>query len=770
MKRLLSLTLIGAMVAFAIVSCKDDFNEEEFLRLQSELKLKQAEHNKALMDSASEEAVQEYINAANEAGDLLAVSLIVRENGNALAGVTVTLSSGTTQEISSGRTKAVTTGVSDALGNVVFDRVTIGSGTATFSKAGFIGATATYDFDVPSAPVQIQIPSPNGNGTLTRFIPPAKRFEQGVVQMLSASATEGSTAKISGRITIENDMTNLTPEIPTGLVLRADLSYLLGGNAGIFKNYTLNDDSNLGRATINADGTYSMIVPATASGNYIDFIVPNIEGTCRIAVNGYENGNGSITPITLPTPEYRDIPTTWGPNTATSNDIPVVAGALILVPSAATLGSGLSFSFSPVGRSLSTGTVSASTPTNPNGGDVYYRIAKRGAFTNPTIPSVIFSGGGGTGASATAILQTLVKSITVVKRGEGYDAPIRLQLRANHEGGNFTDLATTSDIDPDDMQIPAFFDLSTIATNGFGVDDAPVEVPANTTSISVGIINGGNGTGAELSAGIITDLKSITINSAGLGYTSAPSIEINGGGASVEVVEFPVFWDIEPVMATGTDYSIIPDFSVTYPQSHSQNGSSDANVLPLNANGTSDGNAATLRSQLTISGGDIVKKFPRLLRSAKKSHAQPSMVIKTEEPHNARFTFPLSAIDAASGKITAIPTMNNAGNGYNFQLTGQIVPTIAGAPGNGAAINFHYDPDGVDADYNSESMEWQFEQTLPGTPNITITNQGSGYVPNLNQRIAQPSNLPTSSLFVQAGKIYLLNADFGSGFRTVKFN
>jgi hypothetical protein len=43
MKRLLSLTMIAAMIGLAIISCKDDFNEEDFLRLQSELKLKQDE-------------------------------------------------------------------------------------------------------------------------------------------------------------------------------------------------------------------------------------------------------------------------------------------------------------------------------------------------------------------------------------------------------------------------------------------------------------------------------------------------------------------------------------------------------------------------------------------------------------------------------------------------------------------------------------------------------------------------------------------------------
>ncbi|HEY0654814.1 MAG TPA: hypothetical protein VGD65_16870, partial [Chryseosolibacter sp.] len=117
MKRLLIFGLMAAITSLAILSCKDDFNEEDFLQKQADLKLRQDSVNrrrdKALLDTLSKEAVQEWIAATNESGDLMAVTLMVRENGVPVQGVSVSLTSSTPNEISSGRTKAIQTGVTD---------------------------------------------------------------------------------------------------------------------------------------------------------------------------------------------------------------------------------------------------------------------------------------------------------------------------------------------------------------------------------------------------------------------------------------------------------------------------------------------------------------------------------------------------------------------------------------------------------------------------------------------------------------------------------
>ncbi|HEY0742383.1 MAG TPA: carboxypeptidase-like regulatory domain-containing protein [Chryseosolibacter sp.] len=761
MKRLLSLTMIAAVFALAIVACKDDFNEEEFLRLQSELKLKEDEVLRQRLDSASEEAVKEYIAAANEAGDLLAVSLMLRENGNALAGVTVTLSSGTPQEISSGRAKAVTTGTTDASGNVVFDRVTIGSGTATFSKQGYVTATATYDFGPVPGPTAIQVSVPNGNTTITKYVPPVKRFEEAVVPMISATPSEGSTAIISGKVTIENDLTNLTPEVPAGIVLRANLTNLLGTNQGIFTSYVLADNSTLGRATIAADGTYSMIVPATAAGNDINFIVPNIEGTCRMAVNGYDNGTGAA--VALPLPEYRNVPTSWGPGLVASQAIPVVAGARVVVPNAPAAGSGLSFTFSPVGRTLVAGTISSNTESKI--GSTYYRISNRGSFTT-TIPPVVTIGGNGSGitATATAALQALVTSISVTSPGSGFDGFVDLQLVANLQGGGTSVLSTVLNIPTSNGMFPTTvnLDLFTGTNEGFGSDEAAVQLAADVTSLFLRVVNGGLGPIVDpvFSMTNVIDLRSVTITGIGSGFTSKPTFTFSSGGAAIEVLEFPVFWTVTPVMGAGTDYAVMPEFTINCPQSYSQTGTTSHNVHRFNSNGTADAASQDLASQLTISSGDIVSKFPSMtFQTTFRSETEPTMTITNILPQNARFTFDAADISSTTGEIIGNPTVNNFGAGYNAKLTGQIVPTIAGAPGTGATISFDY----TSLDYNSVTHEW----TYPGS--IDITNPGSGYLRNLNQRDFEVSNLPTKQT-VQPGKTYTVNFAFGSGFRRAAVN
>jgi hypothetical protein len=771
MKRLLSLTMIAVMTGLAIISCKDDFNEEDFLRLQSELKLKEDEVMRQRFDSASEEAVKEYIAALNEAGDLLAVSLVVRENGNALPGVTVTLSSGTPQEASAGgRANAVTTGTTDASGTVVFDRVTIGAGTATFSKTGYVTATATYDFGTPPAPTAIQVANQNG-GTITKYVPPVKQFESAAVPMISATLSEGSTATISGKVTIENDLTNLTPEVPSGLVLRANLTSLLAGTQTFFTSYVLADNNTLGRATIAADGTYTMVVPAAAAGTTINFIIPNIEGTCRMAVNGYDNGTG--TAVALPSPEYRSVPTGWGPGTTTSGTIPFVAGARVVVPAAPASGSGLSFNLTPVPTSLATGDINSNTENNVGNSGTFYRIASRGSFSLPISTPTVTVNGGTFPATANAFLQLSVPSITIVSSGGGYDALVGLELWATQQAGN--DILLTSTAGPGGSG--DFFtsgnkiqqlDLTAINGNngGFGADDLPIPLSSNViyTGFYLKVINGGAGpiTDAVLTPNFVVDLARINIATGGSGFTSAPSFTFSAGNPVIQVLDFPLFWDITPVMSAGTDYAVIPSFNIVVPQTYSQPGSTSSSVNTFNPNGTADQANQTLQSQLTISAGDIVKKYPgRTLRTMTRSSSQPTILTDFTNlfPQNAKFTFTLFSFDQTTGAITGVPVIDNAGNGYGSQLTGQIVPTIAGAPGSGATIKFSYNG----ADYNSNTMEWQFVNQM------SITSQGSGYLVNLNQRGSQNQSLPASQV-VQPGKTYTVNFDYGSGQRRAQVN
>lgn len=773
MKRLLIFGLMTAIVSLAILSCKDDFNEEDFLKLQSDLKLKQdtliRARNQQLLDSTSEKAVKEYVAAINEAGDLLAVTLMVRENGVPVPGVSVSLTSSTANAIVAGRTQAVQTGVTDASGNVVFDRVAIGSGTISFSKAGYITATGLVDFGTPSAPQSIQV-TVNGT-TITKYLPPNKRFEEAVVQMFSATAGTGSTATITGRVSIENDVTNTTPEVPAGVVIRANLTGLVVPPGGFITSMQFADNSSLGVATVAADGTYTMTVPATATGTSISLILPNIDGTLRMAVNGYDNGTGTIVPLALP--EYRNVPTSWGPQAsgiAFETSIPSVAGARVILPTAPAPGSGLTFDVTPVGRALDAATITSTSVEKF--GNTFYKIANRGSYTG-TVPTVTITGGGGSGATATAVLRTLVNSLTVTNRGTNYGPTVQIQLRATLSGGG-TALLAADNVNTTNGMLPETINLEDLdnAGGGFGIDDGAVDLPVTATGLTLTVTGLGGANGA-VSGTFVTELKSVTIETPGSGYTSAPTFVFGGTGvntpAELQVVDFPVFWDLNPNNTASTDYPLVPDFIIHYPQTAEVEASNSGDVQIIAQNGTVQSFSEDFQYALMLSNGDLVKRWPGTIRTLAQSSVAPTITVVNDIPENAKFTFSAANIDPVTGKITGVPAINLPGNGYNTRMTASIVPTITGAPGMNAAMNVLYTLGGLGSDFNEVSGEWTFNSN---PAYLSITNPGSGYLPNLNQK-GQEVIVFTGGPAVanaQAGKSYTVNISYGTGVRKVKVN
>jgi hypothetical protein len=302
MKRLFSLILAAVVVTLTIWSCKDDFNEQDFLKLQSDLKLKQDSlrraRNKASADSASKEAVQSYIDAQNAAGSLMAVTIVVREDNTPIQGVTVTLSSGTSKP-ASGRTEAVVTAVTDALGTVVFDAAVIANSTITASKTGYSTATALAEFGNPGAPIAVTVPNPETGGTKTIYVAPQKRYESISFPMWSESATAGNTSVLNGVFNWQQDLTNdpnVRDPLPAGLTINADLSSALIGatnaasgvqsTCGCITQFKFSGAAgSLGVAAIDPNtGAFSMRLPATAAGLSINLIYPTVTANQRIAV------------------------------------------------------------------------------------------------------------------------------------------------------------------------------------------------------------------------------------------------------------------------------------------------------------------------------------------------------------------------------------------------------------------------------------------------------------------------------------------------------
>jgi hypothetical protein len=127
-------------------------------------------------------------------------------------------------------------------------------------------------------------------------------------------------------------------------------------------------------------------------------------------------------------------------------------------------------------------------------------------------PTVGFTGGGGSGAVGTAILNgTTVASITRTAGGSGYtSAPVVSITGGGGSGATATATLTGTSV------------ASIVLTNpGSGYTSAP----------TVGF-TGGGGTGATATAAISSSVLSATITNAGSGYTSAPTVGFTSGGGT----------------------------------------------------------------------------------------------------------------------------------------------------------------------------------------------------------------------------------------------
>lgn len=123
-------------------------------------------------------------------------------------------------------------------------------------------------------------------------------------------------------------------------------------------------------------------------------------------------------------------------------------------------------------------------------------------------PLVEFSGGGGSGAVATANLDATVATITVLDGGSGYSKP-PIVTAVSAEGAGMT--ATASLI--------GGVDSITLISGGTGYTSAP----------TVEIV--GDGSGATATCTIASGaVATITVTAAGAGYTVPPQVQFVGGG------------------------------------------------------------------------------------------------------------------------------------------------------------------------------------------------------------------------------------------------
>lgn len=743
-----SFSIMIAMAA--IIACQDEFNEEEFLKQQQDaaLALQQAE---AKADSAlaaqGHQYQMEYLNqvlanglaedeaeraaqmvALNEAGMLLSYTLLVQEDRVPVPGVTVILTNA-----GAGSTETVTT---DANGAAIFNNVPIGANSVIISATGYMTASFIVDSGSPSW------------STVNGIIIPEIRTESNIVPIFS---TSGSTAVIKGKVDIQTDLTNNTPEIPQStVVIQAVVTVsneeILSGNSGYTSNiigYSI-DFGDVGTATVDpATGEYSITVPANADGDVdISLTIPNIEENQKLAV---EKLDGQEI-----TPEYRDVPTFFGPD-AVEDAITNVFGIKAVNsydPSAA----GLGFNFTATKKPRGLGTWTRANPSEPfEMSNVDYKMTNRGSGYSGS-PTITISDGGATSdAKMKASLKGYFTGITNYNKGTGYTPTETVTVKIGyfdnddvfHSMTNITGATVTVEADGTlpDIEIGDFL-LYVGSDNLFKTEniDATGYQVAN-FAIQFGTAMTDPATLATASVTVVASVNAIKMTDGGEGYTSAPTITFTGGttNAVLEIEEIRFQWWLDVDNSGNTEpYNVMPD-DIDYQYED------EGFYIDNDMRDQFDGFNTDISNLLEVEGGNIVwKDETKQYYTEKYSTVAPTALVE-----QATITLYKWDLELSDGELNSFDD-EVSGKGYDNSFTVSIEPAITGAPGSGAEVYLTWN-------YVENTNEWVLN-------NEWITNPGSGYLENLNVQGTIINYAGSADIIgAKPGQTYVRDIHYGTG-------
>jgi fibronectin-binding autotransporter adhesin len=318
------------------------------------------------------------------------------------------------------------------------------------------------------------------------------------------------------------------------------------GGGGIGAEYTANIDAFTGQI--------SSFVPVSNGINYTSVptvTITRISGATATAALGAVTGTiGTITPI-LPGCNYTSVPSvtiTGGPG------VGAAATAILSVSSVKPNATGSGYTSAPsvtfiggggIGATATAvlGTVAAGTA----GQVVGYNITNPGTgYTS--VPTVAITGGGGTGATATATLS--VTNYNITNSGTGYTSPLTVTVTPDQFTANaiavLNSVGSIASISPAPVtatQVP-----SGLSSNGFGLGYSSAPTVA---------ITGGGGSGATAIAVLGgpngNQVISYTITNPGSGYTSAPTVTVADPGTASAIA----------VLGTGATAGQVIGYTIT---------------------------------------------------------------------------------------------------------------------------------------------------------------------------------------------------------------
>jgi hypothetical protein len=432
-----------------------------------------------------------------------------------------------------GKTETATT---DATGMVVFTGFFRTSVNVTVQKTGFTTANFVIVTSVKDA---------TANNTIS--------FVGNIIPVFET--TGANTATISGKATVQTNLTNKTRElVPDGTKLTASIDtknsnfgprFLTAAASGTLDNMNTVNANDILLAGEIVDAAYSTGVFGTVTGGNYTLTVPS-------AIDGL--------PISL---QYSDIAAdqTLFETTAAFGQR-TLTNRTIFTPSASAFALPTSSAVTVTFESVETNAVATAT-VSPNTGTIAAINVTNGGsgYIAATPPPVEITGGGGTGATATATVGAngKITGINLTNPGSGYTSAPTVTIVAGVGATATAGLQTNGTV------------ISVVITNsGSGYTSAPtVTVPAP----------GGTGTTATATAAIDAQgrVTSITITGPGSGYVIDPGVLTIGappaGGIQATATAFYSGQSVNQVTVTpGSSYAYPPTVTFSAPPANRPNG------------------------------------------------------------------------------------------------------------------------------------------------------------------------------------------------------
>ncbi len=762
----LSAILVVLVCGIMVTSCKDEFDEQEFLISQQDRadQLAAAEDAKEAAEKAAEEA-EAAANAAAlaAAGVNTAYNVYAHVDDVPVEGATVMVTN------QNGTTTSATT---DANGNAAFVDLEVGSYNVAVSSADHLDISYLVDFGTVEEDVHYERLS---DGTIV----PLPNSEASKIALFPLSGEQ--TATIKGTVEIETDLTNNTPEVPQNISIRANLDAAFnashsdredgaGPNRTIFIEGSFSfTQGDIGVATVdNTTGEYSMQVPAGTDGTTLELLIPLVEADQTLA---WSMENGMDVGVQTGTQ-----PALFGPDYAIADTSPSISGVTANFSAPPAPGRGFTPSnFTPQGRALLLTQINASINDFPNETDLQANdhIVFRGGKgsddfqVNPIItvdappenPLPVMAGD-------TALIEAWVdwEFDTVYT----IDTPGDYQLQSIVE-------AWLDIIDEDGIVQDSYFigQHDTELEGSLIVGEYPLQTMANivptdlfTAYVVADIVIrleplGGVTTDATASVARDGEIRQFEIVNRGDKYTSIPGITIEGGGAttqaSLEITDMAFQYEFDLDNTGNTQgYVVLPEVSYKYEDSPGNIiTDDDFEVFERDVNGIPQNGfqvpilelaVRVLDGNIVFNDDDFFGPAPVAgIRLDPYSYSTPTAIVIEPEHEQAEGTLKVNS----DGEISSL-TVTNTGTGY----TSEVDLTVDAIQGTGASFSLS----GFTTNTVIGEVIWDGTHIL--------VNKGSGYTDGVNIAEEDFSPIPSgTTVNIKNGQTKIVDINYGTGVR-----